>query len=72
MIIKDNFLNAEQLTKINQLIQNDITQHGGRFERYDDEKDHHETDDCSLFYLNHETKDFFFGLLVEQGYFTKE
>ena len=33
MIIKDNFLNDEQLTKINQLIQNDITQHGGRFER---------------------------------------
>jgi len=72
MIIKDNFLNDEQLTKINQLIQNDITQHGGRFERYDDETDHHETDDCNLFYLNHETKDFFFGLLVEQGYFTKE
>ena len=44
MIIKDNFLNEQQLATVNQLIEKDITKHGGRFERYDDEKDHHETD----------------------------
>ena len=72
MIIKDNFLTAEQLTKVNEMIDADIKQNDGRFERYDDEMDHHETDDCNLFYLNKEIKDFFFGLLVEKGYFTKE
>ena len=64
MIIKDNFLTAEQLTKVNEMIDADIKQNDGRFERYDDEMDHHETDDCNLFYLNKEIKDFFFGLLV--------
>lgn len=72
MIIKDNFLNEQQLATVNQLIEKDITKHGGRFERYDDEVDHHETDDCNLFYLNHDTKDFFFNVLIEHGYFTKE
>ena len=56
MIIKDNFLTSEQLVQINQMIDADITQHNGRFERYDDEVDHHETDDCNLFYLNKEIK----------------
>ena len=64
MIIKDNFLNEQQLATVNQLIEKDITKHGGRFERYDDEVDHHETDDCNLFYLNHDTKDFFFNRFV--------
>lgn len=72
MIIKDNFLTAEQLILVNQMIEKDIAEHNGRFERYDDEVDHHETDDCNLFYLNKEIKDFFFGLLVEKGYFTEE
>ena len=67
MIIKDNFLTAEQLILVNQMIEKDIAGHSGRFERYDDEMDHHETDDCSLFYLNKEIKDYFFGLLVERG-----
>ena len=43
MIIKDNFLNEQQLATVNQLIEKDITKHGGRFERYDDEKDHHKS-----------------------------
>ena len=64
MIIKDNFLNGQQLATVNQLIEKDITKHGGRFERYDDEVDHHETDDCNLFYLNHQPRRYKSHLII--------
>ena len=69
MIIKDNFFSRAQLDQLKQLVSADIKQHGGRFERYEDEQDHHQTDDCALYYLNHATKQLYFGMMVEKGIF---
>jgi hypothetical protein len=72
MIIKDNFFTEAQMEQLKQLIHQDIQQHGGKFERYEDEQDHHQTDDCALYYLNHETKNLYFKLMVEKGIFTPQ
>jgi Rps23 Pro-64 3,4-dihydroxylase Tpa1-like proline 4-hydroxylase len=69
MRIIDNFLSEQQLNDLKLSIQQDIETHGGQFERYEDEQDHHQTDNCNLYYLNHKTKKLYFELMVEKGLF---
>jgi hypothetical protein len=74
MIIIDDLFNKQQIDELRASINKDIQTHGGKFGKYEfnEEVDHHETQESGLFHLQHDTRDLYLRFLVDKKIFSDE